>query len=388
MPALPPEAEALTRFLTAAPADRPALAPGVVEAVGAERLEDVVRGTLERIGGFEAVEDCPDGLLLRGPAGRVRAWAAATPDGELTGLLIEGGHYAPAPPARRLPAHLARALLLLLVALWTVLRLWGANDRLTWLGDLAVLGTLLVLAVARSAPAQQPRAVRRTAGAATALALASAVRLPALPTGTLGIPVVLGVGLLVAAVVLVTAARRHRCGTALSRPLHFPLDGTWYVLQGGGALINHHARVAEQRGAVDLVGLGPLGTRTRPGHDARAYAAYGRSVHAPCDGQVISAAGAVADQRPGEIRYQPAHGNHVFLDTGHEIVKLAHLRPGSVTVRPGDLVRTGQLLGEVGNSGNTTEPHLHLHAERDGVGLDLTFTDVRGRLYRGRTIRR
>ncbi|MET8975957.1 M23 family metallopeptidase [Streptomyces sp. NPDC004539] len=388
MPDLPPVAGTLARFLTAAPADRPALAPSVVEAVGADRLEEVVRGTLERIGGFQAVEDSPDGLLLRGATGRVRVWATATPGGELTGLLVEGSHYAPAPPARRLPTPLTRALFLLPVALWTVLRLWGAGDRLTWLGDLAALAALLVLAGARSAPARQPRTLRRAVGTAAAVALASAVRLPGLPTGTPGIPVVLGAGLLVAALALVTAARRHRWGTALSRPLRFPLDGTWYVLQGGGALINHHARVTEQRGAVDLVGLGPLGTRTRPGHDAHAYAAYGRTVHAPCDGQVISAAGVVDDQRPGELRYQPAHGNHVFLDTGHEIVKLSHLRPGSVTVRPGDLVRTGQLLGEVGNSGNTTEPHLHLHAERDGVGLDLTFTDVPGRLYRGRTIRR
>ena len=77
----------------------------------------------------------------------------------------------------------------------------------------------------------------------------------------------------------------------------------------------------------------------------------------------------------------------MFIDTGQEIVKLAHLRPGSLTVSQGDMVRVGQLVGETGNSGNTTESHLHLHAERDGVGLDLRFTDVPGRLYRGRVIR-
>ncbi|MER5923408.1 hypothetical protein [Streptomyces mirabilis] len=50
----------------------------------------------------------------------------------------------------------------------------------------------------------------------------------------------------------------------------------------------------------------------------------------------------------------------------------------------------GQLLGGVGNSGNTTEPHLHLHAERDGLGLDLRFsgiTGITGTLHRGRTLR-
>ncbi|MFE4967192.1 M23 family metallopeptidase [Streptomyces sp. NPDC056660] len=169
-------------------------------------------------------------------------------------------------------------------------------------------------------------------------------------------------------------------------PLLFPLEGSWYVVQGGGSLLNHHTRVPEQRGALDLVALGRYGTRTRRGRELTAYAAYGRPVRSPCDGTVISAVDTVRDQNPGEIRYQPPYGNHVFLDTGREIVKLAHLRPGSVTVAEGDTVRAGRLLGEVGNSGNTTEPHLHIQAERDGVGLDLEFTGVPGRLYRGRTI--
>ncbi|MGW0204476.1 peptidoglycan DD-metalloendopeptidase family protein [Streptomyces sp. NPDC003233] len=47
----------------------------------------------------------------------------------------------------------------------------------------------------------------------------------------------------------------------------------------------------------------------------------------------------------------PLYGNHVVIDTGHEHVVLAHLRPGTVSVTAGDVVRVGQLLGEVGNSG-------------------------------------
>lgn len=77
----------------------------------------------------------------------------------------------------------------------------------------------------------------------------------------------------------------------------------------------------------------------------------------------------------------------MFIDTGSVLVKLAHLRPGTVTVATGDRVRAGQLLGEVGNSGDTTEPHLHLYAERDGLGLDLRFTGITGTLHRGRTLR-
>ncbi|MEZ7171746.1 M23 family metallopeptidase [Sporosarcina sp. OR05] len=52
---------------------------------------------------------------------------------------------------------------------------------------------------------------------------------------------------------------------------------------------------------------------------------------------------------------------------------MAHMKEGSVAVAKGDTVTTGQLLGKVGNSGNTSEPHLHIHAELDGKGVPLTF---------------
>jgi murein DD-endopeptidase MepM/ murein hydrolase activator NlpD len=66
----------------------------------------------------------------------------------------------------------------------------------------------------------------------------------------------------------------------------------------------------------------------------------------------------------------------VRIDSGTEIVTVAHLRPGSVAVAVGEQVRAGQFLGAVGSSGNSFAPHLHLQAERDGVGLDLRFAGV------------
>lgn len=387
LPAQLPEAQALSRFLTADPDEWPRLAPRVTEEVGTDTLERIVRATTARIGELLTVTDSPDGLILSGSNGQVRAWAQTAPDGELTALRIEGARYTPPRRRRRLPAPLAWWGYLTLVTLWNVLTVWTATDRTAWLGDMGSLAAFYVLVEGAGAPAQQPRLLRRTVEAAAVAALASACRLPGLPTGHGILRLVGGVALLAGAVWLVAAARRHRWKAPLSQPLAFPLEGTWYVVQGGGRILNHHARVPEQRGALDLVALGSRGTRTRPGSDLPAYAAYGRPVRSPCDGRVISAADTVQDQQPGDIRYQPPYGNHVFLDTGREIVKLAHLRPGSVTVAKGDIVRAGQLLGEVGNTGNTTEPHLHIHAERDGIGLDLEFTGVPGRLHRGRTIR-
>jgi murein DD-endopeptidase MepM/ murein hydrolase activator NlpD len=64
-------------------------------------------------------------------------------------------------------------------------------------------------------------------------------------------------------------------------------------------------------------------------------------------------------------------GNHVLLDCGGTEVLLAHLQRGSVLVAPGEHVTTGQRLGLIGNSGNTTEPHLHVSAQRRHDGEPL-----------------
>lgn len=386
----PAKARALRCFLAAGPDDWARLAPRVTEEIGADALGRIVRATLTRVGDVDTVTDGPDGLIVSGSRGKVRAWAQLSPDGQLDALRIENARYTPPRRHLRLPAPARWATyptLAVLLTLWTALPAWTATDRTAWLGDMTTLAAFYVIVGGCGAPRLQPRLLRRTVGTGVVAAVASAWRLPGLPNGHGAVHLAGGVAVFAAAVGLVTAARLHRWRAPLSRPLRFPLEGTWYVVQGGGRMLNHHARIPEQRGALDLVALGPLGTRTRRGRDLDAYAAYGRPVHAPCDGRVISAATTVQDQKPGEIRYQPPYGNHVFLDTGREIIKLAHLRPGSVTVAKGDIVRTGQLLGEIGNTGNTTEPHLHIHAERDGLGLDLEFTGVPARLYRGRLIR-
>ncbi|MEU4926164.1 M23 family metallopeptidase [Streptomyces yokosukanensis] len=359
----------------------------MTEEVGADTLKRIVSATTARIGDLVTVADSPDGLIVSGSKGQVRAWAQVARDGELTALRIEGARYTPPRSRRHLPAPLTWAAYLTLVTFWNVLTVWTAADRTAWLADIAALAAFYVIIEGYGAPAQQPRLLRRTVEAGAVAAIASAWRLPDLPAGHGTLHLTGAITLLAGAAWIVTAARLHRWKAPLSQPLLFPLDGTWYVVQGGGRVLNHHARIPEQRGALDLVALGPHGTRTRPGRDLTAYAAYGRPVRSPCDGRVISASNTVQDQKPGEIRYQPPYGNHVFVDTGREIIKLAHLRPGSVTVTKGDIVRAGQLLGEVGNTGNTTEPHLHIHAERDGAGLDLEFIRIPGRLHRGRKIR-
>ncbi|WP_158540143.1 M23 family metallopeptidase [Rhodosalinus halophilus] len=152
-----------------------------------------------------------------------------------------------------------------------------------------------------------------------------------------------------------------------------------YLVGHGGSnrLMNGHLRTLDpevarfrpwrgQSYAVDFFGLGPWGLRAsgwRPA-DPAAYAIFGAELRAPCAGRVVAAEGARPDfEVPNE---DPVNrlGNHVILRCGTAEIVLAHMRQGSVTVAAGDAVAVGDRLGEVGNSGASTEPHLHIHAQR------------------------
>lgn len=174
--------------------------------------------------------------------------------------------------------------------------------------------------------------------------------------------------------VLVGIAGRHD-----PHPLAFPLrDGRFVVAQGGGiGLLNHHSGHRAQRHALDITAVNAAGFRAGgllPEDPAR-YAIFGKAVVSPCEGTVITAQDGLPDMAPPlRDRNNPA-GNHVVLACGGIQVELAHLRRGSVAVEAGQNVAAGARLGAVGNSGNTTEPHLHIHAvdPRTGAGLQMSF---------------
>jgi len=162
--------------------------------------------------------------------------------------------------------------------------------------------------------------------------------------------------------------------------LTLPLrDGTCLVVNGGNdLLVNAHLATltGEQsrpyRGqsyAVDLVALGEWGVRAAgvAPRDPAAYFIFGRAVFAPCSGSVVQAVDGLPDLPPPRADRVHMAGNHVIIRCGEVWVLLGHLQDGSVTVAPGDSVAAGEVVGRVGNTGNTSEPHLHVHAQRPGT---------------------
>jgi hypothetical protein len=157
--------------------------------------------------------------------------------------------------------------------------------------------------------------------------------------------------------------------------------GTYLVANGGsGEILNGHLetldpnvpRFADWRGqsrGVDLVEIHGWGLRSdgiQPVDPSR-YAMFGRAVHAPCDGRVVGAEDGHPDMPVPEMDRAHMAGNHILLRCGEAVILLAHFREGSVRVRKGQAVAAGDRLGDVGNSGNSSEPHLHVHAQRESA---------------------
>ncbi|MBE9075706.1 M23 family metallopeptidase [Romeria aff. gracilis LEGE 07310] len=209
---------------------------------------------------------------------------------------------------------------------------------------------------------------------------------------------VFGCGLLTGLFWAVTlqAALGYRLPAAAPISLTFPLkNGTYYVANGGSnLLVNAHletlaaAKARDYRGqsyGIDLTKLNPFGVRS-PGilpKDLINYEIYGQAVYAPCGGSVIATANDLPDLIPPQADSVHREGNHVLLRCETADVLLAHLQQSSVKVAPGQPVTVGQPLGNVGNSGSTSEPHLHIHAQRpgsaaaplDGDPLPILFGD-------------
>lgn len=185
--------------------------------------------------------------------------------------------------------------------------------------------------------------------------------------------------------------------------LRLPFEGEWFVFWGGRTFEqNHHAGVRSQRFAVDLLIRRDGVTHRGDGRSLTDYHCYGARILAPAAGTVVWTDDGHPDQAIGTS--DPVHpiGNGLVLDHGNgEFSLFAHLQPGTQKFKTGDRVAADEVLGRCGNSGNTSEPHLHyqLQSGADPVesdGLPAYFSELtvngeptpRAELLRGQSVAR
>lgn len=162
--------------------------------------------------------------------------------------------------------------------------------------------------------------------------------------------------------------------------LHLPFAGEWFVFWGGRSVVeNYHAAVTDQRFAYDLLVVRDGQTHAGDPTRNESYFCFGQPILAPSSGTVRTAVDGIPDNRPGQMNAKQPPGNYVVLDHGNgEFSFLAHLKQGSVAVQAGRKVQRGEMLGRCGNSGHSSEAHLHYHLQNtaefsSGEGLPAQF---------------
>lgn len=159
-----------------------------------------------------------------------------------------------------------------------------------------------------------------------------------------------------------------------------PFNDEWFVFWGGtNEFVNYHYAYETQRYAYDFVKVENDQTFRDTPNSNENYYAFGADVVAPFKGTVVTVVDGFKDNVPGEMDETNPAGNYIVIaHPNDEYSILAHFTQGSICVKEGEFVKEGQLLGQCGNSGNSSEAHIHFHV-MDGIDSE-TATSIRIKL--------
>ena len=161
-----------------------------------------------------------------------------------------------------------------------------------------------------------------------------------------------------------------------------PICDEWFVYWGGtNEFENYHYAYENQRYAYDLVQVKNGKTYHGTNLINENYYAFGTNVVAPFYGKVVKVVDGLKDNIPGEMDGKNSAGNYVIiLHPNKEYSMIAHFKKDSIVVKKGETVNEGQLIGQCGNSGNSSEPHIHFQVMDDpslnlGKSIRIQFQD-------------
>jgi hypothetical protein len=148
--------------------------------------------------------------------------------------------------------------------------------------------------------------------------------------------------------------------------LILPFNDSWNVFWGGDTKeLNYHVESEAQKNAFDFLIKDNSGKSFKTdGKTNEDYYDFGKEIIAPCNGEIVLVVNGVKDNIPGEMNSFDAGGNTIILKTvNSEFLVFCHFKHQSIKVKEGQKVVQGQLLGLCGNTGNSSEAHLHFHIQ-------------------------
>ncbi|WP_343186898.1 M23 family metallopeptidase [Anoxynatronum sibiricum] len=169
-----------------------------------------------------------------------------------------------------------------------------------------------------------------------------------------------------------------------------PFEGAWTVVNGCFTEeFSHSWGIPTQRYAYDFLMLDQNGqSYSGDPKNVESYYCYAQTILAPADGEVVEVAAHEAETillGKGRFFNQASQiaGNYVVIKHGEaEYSTLAHLKKDSILVKVGATVLRGEKIAACGNTGNSTEPHLHFQLQDgpsfyDSAGLPIRFSHVK-----------